>query len=115
MYPVQPADAQGTGTTYARKTRNRIGPALPCTVIWYGEKGELARTAFSDENAANTHVIAMLQIKMMVGDVVAVEIRQPDGKILSSHYGPRLQKRQTAPCAGTVDDDWPEPMHIEAA
>lgn len=87
MNQVQPAEAQATVTANVRKSR--AGRVLPCTVVWYGETGELARTSFSDENAASTHVISMLQINMLIGNVVAVEIRQPDGKVLSSHYGPR--------------------------
>ncbi|MBZ9675788.1 hypothetical protein [Mesorhizobium sp. ES1-1] len=113
MNSVPPAEAKSTGPSNVRKTRK--GAGLPCTVVWYGEEGELARTLFPDENSANAHVIAMLQINMLIGNVVSVEIRQPDGRVLSSHYGPRPQKEQTAPLSVDVGVHSPETLQVEVA
>lgn len=64
---------------------------MPYTVIWYGNENELARLSFADERSANCYVIAMLPIRIVTDDVEAVEVRTPDGTVIYSHFGPKVE------------------------
>ena len=54
------------------------------TVIWYGRQGIFEKTPFDAEKAARDHALATFPLRKEVDGIVAVEIRNDDGKVVFS-------------------------------
>ena len=57
------------------------------TVIWYGRQGILEKTLFEAERAARDHALATYPSRKEVDGIVAMEIRNDDGKVVFSLAG----------------------------
>ena len=57
------------------------------TVIWYGRQGILEKTLFEAERAARDHALATYPSRKGADGIVAMEIRNDDGKVVFSLAG----------------------------
>jgi hypothetical protein len=57
------------------------------TVIWYGRQGIFEKTPFEAEKAALDHALATYASRKEVDGIVAMEIRNDDGKVVFSLAG----------------------------
>ena len=57
------------------------------TVIWYGRQGILEKTPFEAEKAARDCALATYPSRKEVDGIVAMEIRNDDGKVVFSLAG----------------------------
>lgn len=56
-------------------------------MIWYGRQGIFEKTPFEAEKAALDHALATYASRKEVDGIVAMEIRNDDGKVVFSLAG----------------------------